>query len=226
MNGGLISVIIGGYGCGKTNYAVNLALKGSATGKEVALIDLDIVNPYYRSFDFKEMLERKGISLVAPIFAGTNLDLPAVTGEITSVLMNIENVIIDLGGDDAGAIALGGYKNLIQERPYEICYILNPYRTQTQTVKDALEILRDIESAAGIKATSLIGNPNLGESTAVADIYSAIDELLEFSKLSGLPLSAITVEKTLSKKLSLENIPAPIEDIDIFSRGAISANYS
>lgn len=226
MNGGLISVIIGGYGCGKTNYAVNLALKGRATGKEVALIDLDIVNPYYRSFDFKELLERKGISLVAPIFAGTNLDLPAVTGEITSVLMNIENVIIDLGGDDAGAIALGGYKNLIQERPHEICYILNPYRTQTQTVKDALEILRDIESAAGIKATSLIGNPNLGESTAVADIYSAIDELLEFSKLSGLPLSAITVEKTLSKKLSLENIPAPIEDIDIFSRGAISANYS
>ncbi len=221
-----IQIITGTYGCGKTNYAVNLAMQQRAERKEVTLIDLDTVNPYYRSFDFQAFLQQYGISLIAPVFAGTNLDLPAITGEIAAALQNREQVIIDIGGDDAGAVVLGGYSKMIQSHLYEVSYLVNPYRTQTNTAQEALTVMRNIEIASKLPVTTIVGNPNLGEMTTAEDIYAALPELLLFSKLSGLPFSSILVEESLALKLQLERIPIPVRPITRFARGGVAADYS
>lgn len=99
-----IYLITGHYGSGKTNFAVNLALSERKLGRTVTLVDLDIVNPYFRSADFASLLQEEGIGLVSPVYANTNLDIPALSGAVDAVFDNGgERVIIDVGGDDAGA---------------------------------------------------------------------------------------------------------------------------
>ncbi len=103
-----ITVICGHYGCGKTNLALNLAVEAAATGRRSVIVDMDIVNPYFRSSEYRTFLERHGVQLIAPVFANTTLDTPVLPPEIYSIF-NMENtdMFIDAGGDDVGATALG-----------------------------------------------------------------------------------------------------------------------
>ena len=122
-------VITGHYGCGKTNLAVNLALYLADQGERVTIVDLDIVNPYFRTNDCKDLFEERGIELIATNFASTNLDVPSLPGTIPAkIRMGDSTVILDVGGDDAGAVALGQYASLIEEREYEMLYVYNPFR--------------------------------------------------------------------------------------------------
>ena len=116
-----ITIVTGHYGSGKTNFAVNLAVDLCRKGKSVVLVDLDIVNPYFRSADFKEQLTEMGIEMICPVYANTNLDIPALGADIYSVFNKDDGryIIFDVGGDDAGAAALGRYSHLIQQEEFE-----------------------------------------------------------------------------------------------------------
>lgn len=185
-----ISIITGHYGSGKTNIAINFAMKLREIGNKVTIVDLDIVNPYFRTADFKELLEQKGITVITPTFANTNLDIPALPAEMNTIFDNPDSyVVIDVGGDDAGAIALGRYANQIKKQEYDLYYVINERRYQTQTPEDAVSLLYEIEACARIKATKLINNTNLGPETNLETLTDSFDFANKVSEITNLPVA-------------------------------------
>ncbi|WMJ22783.1 P-loop NTPase [Paludicola sp. MB14-C6] len=185
-----ISIITGHYGSGKTNVAVNLALKLHKSGKKVIIVDLDIVNPYFRTADFKELLEAQGIQVITPTFANTNLDIPALPAQINTIFDQQDSyIVIDVGGDDAGAIALGRYAHEIIKQDYDMFYVINERRYQTRNPQDAIALLHDIEACARVKATKLINNTNLGALTTVQTLTDSFEFADKISELTKLPIA-------------------------------------
>ncbi len=203
-----ISLFCGHYGSGKTNIAVNYAFKLAQEGLPVAIADLDIVNPYFRTKDSQEELEAAGIQYIGLPFAGTNVDLPALPAEMYGVLERREKyVIMDIGGDDRGAYALGRYTPMIlEEGDYEMYFVANFYRPLTRTAEEALEVMREIEAAAGLKFTAIINNSNLGELTGSDTVDRTMEEAEKLAALSGLPVVMTTVSDRTEGEPKAENI--------------------
>ncbi len=188
-----ISIICGHYGCGKTNFAVNLALDLAKSNKSVTIIDLDIVNPYFRVADFTELFLENNIKLLAPQFANTNLDLPVLPQGIVSAINNEdEYLIIDVGGDDAGAVALGGFAKEIQKYDYDMYYVVNAYRFLTGEVSDNLELMNNINFSSRLQFTKIVNNSNLGAKTTLENIKSSTLLVDELATLSNLPVAFTT----------------------------------
>lgn len=208
------NVICGHYGSGKTNFAVNAAFNLRETGSTVTIVDLDVVNPYFRTSDYTEDLLAKGIRVISPNTARTNVDAPALSGEIYSVFDNADGYIIfDVGGDDAGAYTLGRFsEKIISTEDYQGIFVVNMYRTFIANPKDALEIMREIENAGHIPMTGLVNNSNLSILTDEETILASMNYSKEISRISGLPLLANTVPKDLVDSLSnsIDNI-YPVE---------------
>lgn len=167
-----ITIFAGHYGSGKTTLAIKYALHLKEQGLDVTIVDLDIVNPYFRAADKKDELEKYGIELIASDYANTNVDFPAIPSSVYSVIDNkSKHVVIDLGGDDRGAYALGRYKDkILEENNYAMLMVINIYRPLTSNVDDLLQIKQEIETAGGIEFTGIINNSNLGEQTRPEDI--------------------------------------------------------
>lgn len=189
-----ICVIIGHYGSGKTNFAVDLAIKSADSGYKTNIVDLDIVNPYFRTADFKNMFENKGISMTSSVYAVSNLDIPAITFDLNSVVSDNQNVIIDVGGDDAGAVALGQFKSVFDKFKEEtdVLYVINKYRNITEQPQKELNLLRDIESISRLKATAVINNSNLGAETNIETVMNSLDYAKKTAALCGLELKFTT----------------------------------
>ena len=203
-----ISVFVGHYGSGKTNIALNFALRLKEKGEKVSIADLDIVNPYFRTQDSKEMLREAGIKLISSEFAGSNVDLPALPPDVYSMFDNKDICgVLDVGGDDRGALALGRYVDGIKkENDYDIFFVINKYRPLTKTPELTIEVLREVEDASGIKITGLINNSNLGEITTAEDVEKSSSYAEEVSRLSGLPVVYTTVHESISESVSLKNV--------------------
>ena len=184
-----ITVICGHYGCGKTNLALNLALEAAAAGETVTVVDLDIVNPYFRSSEYGGLLEKNGVRLIAPVFAGTTLDTPTLPPEIYSIFDGgAGRVFLDAGGDDAGVTALGGLHSQLAEAGYDMLYVVNRYRVLSQTPEEAAVLLSEIETASRLKATALVNNSHLGVETKLSDLTAALPFARKAAELTGLPL--------------------------------------
>lgn len=200
-------IITGHYGSGKTCFAVNLALALKKYHKNVVVVDLDIVNPYYRTADYKSIFDENEIELISPIFANTNLDIPALTANIETALQNKDVfTILDIGGDSAGAIALGRYSSILNEQGYDFIYMFNKYRYLTKTPKEALTLLYDIEYASRLKATYLVNNSNLGEETNLSDLENSMEYAKQLQDISKLPLLCTCIRSDLSKSSDLFKI--------------------
>ena len=199
-----IYLLAGHYGSGKTNIAVNMALKLKGEGKAVRIADLDIVNPYFRTKDSAERLAAAGIELISPAFANTNVDLPALPAAAYSLVQQRDFcAVMDIGGDDRGAYALGRYAPaILEENNYEMCFVANFYRPLTPTPKDALEIMREIEQAAGIPFTAIINNSNLGDSTTAEAVEQTFKKADELAALSGLPILYTAVRADLAPQIA------------------------
>ena len=189
-----ITVICGHYGCGKTNLALNLAVEAAKRGRRSVIVDMDIVNPYFRSSDYHAFLKRNNVELIAPVFANTTLDTPVLPPEIYSVFsMENAEIFIDAGGDDVGATALGRLSRNFEEVDYEMLYVVNRYRILSTKPAETLTLLREIENASHLKATAVVNNSHLGVDTTVQTVLEAEGFAAEAARLCGLPLLYSTI---------------------------------
>lgn len=207
-----ITLLCGHYGSGKTNVAVNLALAAAKTNPKVAIADLDIVNPYFRTKDSREELDQAGVRLICSDYANTNVDIPALPPEMYAITDDPSlTVIVDVGGDDRGALALGRLAPAIQaENDYDMLMVINGFRPLTRTAAETLEVMREIEAACGIPFTGLVNNSNLGEETAAADVLASLAYAGEVARLSGLPVVGTAFKAALAEELA-NAVPAPLE---------------
>mgnify|MGYP002412883465 FL=1 len=210
MNAKRVTVLTGHYGSGKTSLAVNWALRLSESGRAVTVADLDIVNPYFRTTDRRRELEARGIRLIASQFANSNLDLPALPAELYTVVESREGyAVLDVGGDDRGAVALGRYAPfLVAESDYEMLFVVNFCRPLTRTALEALGVLREVEAACGLAATALVNNSNLGRETTANTVLQTVERMQELSQLAGLPVKMTAVSRELKDQLdgNIENL--------------------
>jgi hypothetical protein len=196
-----LTLIAGHYGVGKTNLAVNFALDLCKAGKQVTLVDLDVVNPYFRSSDYPDLLAGSGVKLIAPTFARTTLDTPTLSPAIAGAFENREGfVLVDAGGDDVGATALGRYRDQVTAREYDFLYVVNANRNLTQTVAEALEILGEIEAVTGFCATGIVNNTHLQTETTQSTVQAGEEFGFACARESGLPLVCVTVPAGLPGK--------------------------
>ena len=198
-----LTLFAGHYGSGKTNIAVNYALHLAAEGKKVCIADLDIVNPYFRTKDSAKVLSQAGVELISPQFANTNVDLPALPAESYRLVQDKSIYgIMDIGGDDRGAYALGRFvPSILAEGNYRMIFVANSYRPLTRTPEEALEVMREIEVACGLKFTDIVNNANLGTETTPETLLEAVPYMEKLSQLSGLPIFAHTAEANVAKAL-------------------------
>ena len=210
-----LTLFAGHYGSGKTNIAVNYALQLAREGKRVCIADLDIVNPYFRTKDSAEVLSAAGIDLISPQYANTNVDLPALPAESYRLVQDKSAYgIMDIGGDDRGAYALGRFTPYIkEENNYRMAFVANCYRPLTRTPEDALEIMREIEAACSLPFTCIINNSNLGPLTEAETVMDSLDFIQKLSEISGLPVWLHTAEKSVAEKLAdLPVLPMTLQE--------------
>ncbi|MBR6509985.1 MAG: hypothetical protein IKT38_05215 [Clostridia bacterium] len=205
-----ITLLCGHYGSGKTNIAVNMALDLKAKYDKVLIADLDIVNPYFRTKDSIEDLNAAGIKLIASEYAGSNVDIPALPQEMYSLTDDLSaKAIIDVGGDDRGALALGRLSDKIKlENNYEMLLVINKFRPLTPDAESTIEVMAEIENACKIKITGLVNNSNLGYLTTGEDVLNSVEYANEISRLTNLPVVCTTVNETLYNELNgkIENL--------------------
>lgn len=198
-----IVLVCGHYGSGKTNLALNLAMTMKSRGDEVTLVDMDIVNPYFRSSDYAHAMDLQGVEVVAPATAGTTVDAPALTARMLSITQTNGRIILDVGGDDAGAAALGRFAPVLSERDdWEMLYVINKYRKLVDTPAQATALLREIEAASRLKATGIVNNSHLCSLTTAEDILASVPYATQTAASARLPLVMTTAPKTLETQLA------------------------
>ena len=186
-----VTLFAGHYGSGKTNIALNYARRLKKGGARVAIADLDIVNPYFRTKDSAAQLASEGIELVVSEFANSNVDFPALPKEIyalTSSDSDLAHVVIDVGGDDRGALALGRYVDDIRASGYEMLAVVNASRPLTRTPEDTVEVLREIEAASALPFTGIVNNTNLGPETRAEHVLESLPYAAAVAGRMGIPV--------------------------------------
>ena len=190
MNAKRITLVAGHYGSGKTNIALNYARMLKRAGSPVTVADLDIVNPYFRTKDSAADLQAEGIDLVVSDFANSNVDFPALPKEIYALVADRETkIVMDIGGDDRGALALGRYvPDIKAEGDYEMLAVVNAARPLTRTPQEAVEVLREIGAACQLPFTGIVNNTNVGAETTVETVLGSIPYADEIAALMGVPV--------------------------------------
>ena len=199
-----LTLFAGHYGSGKTNIAVNYALSLAKEGKKVCIGDLDIVNPYFRTADSAVELEKAGVELISSRYANSNVDLPALPAENYRLVQDKTVYgIMDIGGDDRGAYALGRYVPYIKaEDNYRMVFVANCYRPLTRTPEEALEVMREIEAACKLPFTCIVNNSNLGPETTPQTVMDSLEFIQRLCRLSGLPLWLHTAQAGVATQLT------------------------
>ncbi len=197
-----IYVFTGHFGSGKTETAVNFALKLRDFHKKINIVDMDIVNPFFRTVDFRFELEDNGINVIASRYAGTNIESPALPREILPALNeNGSRTILDVGGDDIGARVLSGYREHILGFPNRVYCVVNIRRPETNTPEKIIKTIRQIEESSGIKISALVNNTNLSSETQAEDVVEGQNILREVSKKKGIPIAFICADEKVIKGL-------------------------
>ena len=203
-----LTLFAGHYGSGKTNIAVNYAISLAREGKRTCIADLDIVNPYFRTADSANRLSEAGVELISPQFANSNVDLPALPAEAYRLVQDKTLYgVMDIGGDDRGAYALGRYVPFIKEEGnYRMIFVANCCRPLTRTAEEALEVMAEIEAACNLKFTDIVNNSNLGPMTDPEVLTESQAFITELCEKSGLPLYFTAVRQDLAEKTDLPNV--------------------
>jgi len=207
----MITVLTGNFGSGKTEIAVNLALKSRST-----LIDLDLVNPYFRSRKAQEELEKNGVKVVIPPPNLASSDLPIVTPEILGELQKENtNVVVDVGGDNVGAVVLGRFSKILADKGADILLVINPYRPFTGDFNGVKQMLQEIEVASRLNVVGIISNPNLGRATTLEDVLEGHKKVKEISQKLDRSIHVLTCRQDLVAKVT-DLVNVPVMGLNIF----------
>ena len=179
-------------------------------GFPVTVADLDIVNPYFRTLDSEEVFREHGIKLICSQFANSNVDAPAMPKEVYNLIdSRSEYGVLDIGGDDRGALALGRYvPSIIEENDYEMLLVINKARPLTRNVPDTLEVVGEMVAACGLPFTGIVNNTNLGPETTAEDVLSSVAYANEVSEALGIPVKMTCCDEKIYEKLKdrIENL--------------------
>ena len=203
-----VTLLSGHYGSGKTNIAVNLAFAMKKQYDRVAIADIDIVNPYFRTKDSVDELTAAGIRLICSPYANSNLDIPALPQDVYSITDDRSvHAIVDIGGDDRGALALGRWApGILEENDYEMLLVVNRFRPLTPDAASTVEVMHVIELAGGIRFTGVVNNSNLGTETTAQDVLHSVEYADSVCKLAALPLIMTSIDERLYPELQ-DKIP-------------------
>ena len=213
-----INIVTGHYGSGKTEIAINMALKLRKEHENVVICDMDIVNPYFRTNDIRQFLTENGIRVIASDYASTNIDLPLLPGDILSVFTDKSvYAVLDLGGDDDGAVALGKYHAYLKDEDYDMFFVLNALRPDTSNIEDIKILSENIQIMSRAKITGLINNTNLSYLSEAKHLLESLDFAQEAASTLGVPLSYIAGTKEI-----LESLPQQLKNkafcLDLFMK--------
>lgn len=197
-----VTVHIGHYGSGKTELSLNLIRKLLKQGEKATLVDLDIVNPYFRSGEHKEDLEKLGARVIRPNFEGTNVDVPSLPAEVMSAFTDKSaKVVLDVGGDSSGATALGRYHADIEDDDYIVKCVVNINRPFTKTSQEIYEMVKNLERASKLKVDTLINNTNVARETTADMIVYSQPVVEEAAKMLGISVSGIGAMQNIIDEL-------------------------
>jgi hypothetical protein len=231
--GAELAIFAGRFGSGKTETAINYALRVAsskqqgASSKHLApcclplaaciLIDLDIVTPYFRSRETAEAMAERGVQVVAPAVVGQHLDMPALTPQILGAIQQEERpTILDVGGDRQGARALGQFSAAISRRGYTMHFVVNPYRPFTATLDGLAQSIAEIEASARLQVTSLVSNPNLMRETTKAQIVEGHAKIESFAQALGLPVALVCIERRWLPEFAANHFAQPVLPLERF----------
>ena len=217
-----VRIIVGHYGSGKTEFSVNYALKLARMdlgGAKVAISDLDVINPYFRSREKEEILESNGITALSSILRNSTLDLPAISADLSfPILDESYHYVMDVGGDELGARVLGSMSEVIRKYPYDMFMVVNANREFTTTAQDAIRYIREIEGSSRLKITGLVSNTHLLWDTSTEDILKGYRLTKEIEELSEIPLKYVVYPSRLDISGIEQQINAEFFSIDMIMR--------
>ncbi len=197
-----VRIITGHYGSGKTEFSINYVIGLAKSGKKAAIADLDIVNPYFRSREEKGRMQRLGIRVVAPEGIYINADVPAVPADVYTLLQDESyEAVLDVGGDAAGARALGRYYDYLKRIEYEMFIVINANRPSTGSPQAVIEYIEGIEQAARVPATGLVNNTHMLRETTLEDVLRGQKIAEEVYRLRGLPVKYICAIEKIAEQI-------------------------
>jgi len=212
-----IKIFVGGFGSGKTEIAINYSINCRKSHAKVAIVDLDIVNPYFRTREAKNTLSLKGIKVISPEGKMAYADLPLISPEIKGLIQNSNyHLILDVGGDDVGTVVLGNFNYFIKDLDYEMLLVVNSYRPFTQSVPQIKQMVQEIENTSRLKINGIVSNPNLSSQTDEETIKKGHILIKQASQKLNLPIKFICIDKRFSKKIKKENFEESIFYIERF----------
>ncbi|HYF92356.1 MAG TPA: hypothetical protein VD969_08905 [Symbiobacteriaceae bacterium] len=210
-----ITVLAGHSGSGKTEIAVNRAIRLAREGGRAALVDIDTVNHYFRTRGVADKLQAAGVRVVLPPPGMLNADLPIVSPEVLGVFGDKAwQVFVDLGGDAVGSRVLGQFAGYLADKA-DMLLVVNPFRPRTDTAEKALTEAADILAAAKLGWTGVLANPNLGPATTADDVISGLDAARESARALGVPLVGLAVRRDLAEAVAARAPGENVEPLDI-----------
>ena len=208
-------IIVGNYGSGKTETAVNLALHRQRAGLDVSIVDLDLVNPYFRTREARGVLTQQGINVVLPDEKYMHADLPILSPRVAGIIKNTSDLtILDAGGDDVGVTVLAALANSMAGQTVQMLQVVNPYRPFTETIEGCMKIKEEIELSSKLKVTGWVSNANLIDDTTPHDIYKGYDLVQALALQTGIPVEFITASSDLMDDLDLNRFDCPVLPIE------------
>ena len=184
-------VMLGSFGGGKSEMSLNMAVRAAAKGK-CTLIDLDVINPYFRSSERGDVLDAAGVELISPPYALKKIEILSVSPRVYSAFTQGEGtVIFDVGGDHIGAVALGQYKPNFDAIPPEklhVLFVVNPLRPLSSDFDSAMSMLQKIQKVSRLHVTGIVNNGNLAELTSIEHLKLGYDLVKELSEATGIPV--------------------------------------
>jgi len=212
-----IMIFVGSFGSGKTEIAINYSIYCRKDYNQVAIVDLDIVNPYFRTREVRGTLNLKGIKIIAPEGKMAYADLPLISPEIKGLIQNSNyHLILDVGGDDIGSVVLGNFEHFIKELDYEMLLVVNSYRPFTQNLSQIMQMAQEIENSSRLKITGIVSNPNLSTQTDEEVIRQGHTLIRQAAQKLNLTVRFICVDKRFSQKIKSEDFDEPIFYIERF----------
>ena len=207
-----LNIITGHYGSGKTEFAINYALRLKEAFGSATICDMDIVNPYFRTNDASGFLTQSGIKVIAPEYAGTNLDLPSLPSDIFSVFADRSTAaVLDVGGDEDGAIALGQYYPHIKQEDYDMFMVVNTKRPDTSDAESIITLAREIQAVSRCNITAIVNNANLSYLSGKDDFIGSFEVLDEVSQKLSVPVKYIAGSPDILAQLDTEAEKFPMQ---------------